>query len=113
MAGPQNRFQIYGAMHDDYVRAMQLRTSCAGRAKGWKRSSLGGQPLYSGLAIEIVLTSRLLLGLVLRQAGAFNRNVLGLPGLSLSVPDRSTLGRRGQVFVGRQPRVVASDGPVP
>ena len=55
---------------------------------GWaapKRSSPGGQPLYSGLAIELVLTLRLVFHLALRQAEAFSRSVLRLLGLALSV----------------------------
>jgi len=57
---------------------------------GWaapKRSSPGGQPLYSELAIELVLTLRLMFHLALRQAEALSRSVLRLLGLALSVPD--------------------------
>jgi len=82
---------------------------------GWeapKRSSPGGQPLYSELAIELVLTLRLVFHLALRQAEAFRRSTLRLLGLVLSVPDHSTLSRRGRAFAGRQPRVLAKDGPV-
>ena len=81
---------------------------------GWaapKRSSPGGQPLFSDLAIEVVLTLRLVFRLALRQAEAFCRSVLRLLGLALSVPDHSTLNRRGRAFAGRQPRVQASAGP--
>ena len=82
---------------------------------GWaapKRSSPGGQPLYSELAIELVLTLRLVFHLALRQAEAFCRSVLRLLGLALSVPDHTTLSRRGRAFAGRQPRVRASASPV-
>lgn len=82
---------------------------------GWaapKRSSPGGQPRYSELAIELVLTLRLVFHLALRQAEAFSRSVLRLLGLALSVPDHTTLSRRGRAFAGRQPRVLASAGPV-
>ncbi len=82
---------------------------------GWaapKRSSPGGQPLYSERAIELVLTLRLVFHLALRQAEAFSRSVLGLLGLALSVPDHSTLSRCGRAFAGRQPRVQASNGAV-
>jgi hypothetical protein len=82
---------------------------------GWaapKRSSPGGQPLYSDLAIELVLTLRLVCRLALRQAEAFSRSVLRLFGLALSVPDHSTLSRRGRAFAGRQPRVQANAGPI-
>ncbi len=82
---------------------------------GWaapKRGSPGGQPLYSDLAIELVLTLRLVFHLALRQAEAFSRSVLRLLGLVLSTPDHSTLSRRGRAFAGRQPRVQASTGPI-
>ena len=82
---------------------------------GWaapKRSSPGGQPLYSDAAIELVLTLRLVFHLALRQAEGFARSVLRLLGLELMVPDHSTLSRRGRAFAGRQPRVQANSGPV-
>jgi len=82
---------------------------------GWtapKRSSPGGQPLYSELAIELVLTLRLAFHLALRQAEAFSRGVLRLLELALSVPDHSTLSRRGRAFAGRQSRTLASTGPI-
>jgi len=82
---------------------------------GWaapRRSSPGGQSLYSDLASELVLTLRLVFHLALRQVEAFSRSVLRLLGLALSVPDHSTLSRRGQAFTGRQPRVRAGAGPV-
>jgi len=83
---------------------------------GWaapKRSTPGGQPRYSDLAIELVLTLRLAFHLALRQAEAFTRSVLALLGLEVRVPDHSTLSRRGRAFAGRQPRVQVSNGPMP
>jgi len=82
---------------------------------GWaapRRSSPGGQSLYSDLAIELVLALRLVFHLALRQIEAFSRSVLRLLGLALFVPDHSTVSRRGQAFTGRQPRVWAGAGPV-
>ena len=82
---------------------------------GWaapKRSSSGGQPLYSDLAIELVLTLRLVFHLALRQAEAFTPSVLRLLGLVLTVPDHTTLSRRGRAFAGRQPRVRTGASPV-
>ena len=82
---------------------------------GWaapRRSSPGGQPLYSDLAIELVLALRLVFHLALRQAEAFRRSVLRLLGLALSIPDHSTLSRRGRVFARRQPRVQANTDPI-
>ena len=77
-----------------------------------RRSTPGGQPRYSDLAIELMLSLRLVFYLALRQAEGFARSVLALLGLDLAVPDHTTLSRRGQVFAGRQPRVRAGTGPV-
>lgn len=77
-----------------------------------RRSSPGGQPRYSDLAIELVLTLRLVFHLALRQAEAFSHSVLRLLGLALPVPDHSTLSRCGQAFAGRQPRVRTGASPV-
>ena len=77
-----------------------------------RRTTPGGQPLYSELAIELVLSLRLVFHLALRQAEAFAAGVLRLLGLELSVPDHTTLSRRGRAFAGRQPRVAAGGGPV-
>ncbi len=82
---------------------------------GWqapRRSTPGGQPCYSDLAIELVLTLRLVFHLALRQAEGFVRSVLQLLGMALPVPDHTTLSRRGRAFVGRQARVQAGSGPV-
>ena len=71
---------------------------------GWRaprRSTPGGQPRYSELAIELVLTLRLVFHLALRQAEAFARSVLQLLGMALPVPDHTTLSRRGRAFAGR------------
>ena len=41
-----------------------------------KRSTPGGQPIYSDLAIELVLTLHLVFNLALRQAEAFTGSIL-------------------------------------
>ncbi len=51
---------------------------------GWRasrRSTPGGQPRHSELAIKLVLTLRLVFHLALRQAEGFARSVLQLLGL--------------------------------
>src|SRR5829696_9990611 len=63
-----------------------------------RRTTPGGQALYSDLAIELVLTLRLVFHLALRQAEGFARSVLGLLGLELPVPDHTTLSRRSRGF---------------
>ena len=82
---------------------------------GWQAprgSTPGGQPRYSELATELVLTLRLVFHLALRQAEGFARSVLRLLGMALPVPDHSTLSRRGRAFTGRQARMHAGTGPV-
>ncbi|NPD70050.1 IS5 family transposase (plasmid) [Lichenicola cladoniae] len=82
---------------------------------GWhapRRTTPGGQPVYAEVAIELVLTLRLVFHLALRQAEGFARSVLRLLGLDLCVPDHSTLSRRGRAFAGRQPRAARRDEPV-
>ncbi len=59
-----------------------------------KRTTRGGQPRYSDLAIETALTLGLVLGLRLRQTEGFVASILQLMGLILAVPDHSTLSRR-------------------
>ena len=72
---------------------------------GWRaprRTTPGGQARYSDLAIELVLTLRLVFHLALRQAAAFASSVLRLLGVELPVPDHTTLSRRGRAFAGRR-----------
>lgn len=81
---------------------------------GWtapRRTTPGGQARYSGLAIELVLTLRLVFHLALRQAEGFIRSVLRVLGLDLPVPDHTTLSRRSGAFAGRTPQVIPQ-GPV-
>jgi len=76
---------------------------------GWqapRRTTPGGQAWYSDVAIELVLTLRLVFHLALRQAEGFAASVLRLLGRELRVPDHTTLSRRGRGFAGRRPKVV-------
>lgn len=59
-----------------------------------KRTTRGGQPRYSDLAIETALTLGLVFGLRLRQTEGLLTSVLKLMGLDLPVPDHTTLSRR-------------------
>jgi len=81
---------------------------------GWqapRRATPGGQARYSDLAIQLVLTLRLVFHLALRQAEAFAGSVFRLLGLDLFIPDHTTLSRRSRNFAGRRPHTV-SHGPV-
>ena len=72
-----------------------------------RRSTPGGQAIYSDLAIEMVLMLRTVFHLALRHAEAFAGSVLRLLGLDLCVPDHTTLSRRSGDFARRRPNVTA------
>ena len=61
-----------------------------------RRTSRGGQPKYSDLAITLCLTLRVVYGLPLRQTQGFIRSVAALMGFDIAVPDFSTLSRRSK-----------------
>ncbi len=68
---------------------------------GWqapRRTTRGGQPRYSNLAIETVLTLGCVFGLRLRQSEGLMLSLLDLMGLDLPVPDHTTLSRRAQTW---------------
>src|SRR5918997_2307901 len=78
---------------------------------GWhaaRRTTPGGQALYSDLAIELVLTLRLVFHLALRQAEGFASGVLRLLGLDLPVPDHTTSHGRDPVNLARWDHRTAS-----
>ncbi len=58
------------------------------------RTTRGGQPWYSPLAILTALTIRAVFHLAYRQAEGLLGSIVGLLGLSLRVPDHTTLSRR-------------------
>ena len=71
----------------------------------------GGQQQYSDLAIQTALTLRSLFHLGLRQTEGFVGSLMRLMRLELSVPDHTTLSRRGRtVDVPSLPR--KADGPL-
>src|SRR3954464_4296621 len=80
----------------------------------WKaapRTTPGGQPHYSDLAITTALTLRAVFRLALRQTEGLIGSVLQLLDLDLPVPDYSTLSRRAQSLeLPAQPR--ATGGPI-
>ena len=64
---------------------------------GWAaeaRTTRGGQPCYSPLAILTALTLRAVFRLAYRQAEGLLGSLVGLLGLDLRVPDHTTLSRR-------------------
>jgi len=74
---------------------------------GWRaapRTSRGGQPWYSPLAILTALTLRAVFRLALRQTEGLIGSVTRLLGLDLPVPDHTTLSRRAETLVVPRPR---------
>jgi hypothetical protein len=63
-----------------------------------RRTTPGGQPLYSASAISTALTLRMVFGLALRQTEGLIGSVIGLLGLDLAMPDHSTLSRRAKTL---------------
>ena len=69
------------------------------------RTTPGGQPCYSALAILTALTIRAVFRLAYRQAEGLLGSIVGLLGLALRVPDHTTLSRRAATLdVPRPPR---------
>lgn len=77
--------------------------------EAWKAKKTGrrGAPgKYSDLAIETVLTVRLVYKQRLRQVEGFMESLISIMGLPLEVPDHTTLSRRGAEvpFFHRRPQ---------
>jgi hypothetical protein len=69
------------------------------------RTTPGGQPHDSALAITTALTLRTVFRLALRQTEGLIGSIIGLLGLALAVPDHSTLSRRAEtLWVPPRPR---------
>ena len=62
------------------------------------RTTRGGQPHYSALAITTALTLRAVFRLALRQTEGLIGSIIRLLGLDLAVPDHSTLSRRAETL---------------
>ena len=80
-----------------------------------RRKTRGGQHRYSDLAIETALTLGLVFGLRLRQAEGLLESVLQMMGLTLAVPDHTTLSRRARTWQSpnkRHDRQGRPDGPL-
>jgi hypothetical protein len=68
------------------------------------RTTRGGQPHYSALAILTALSLRAVFRLALRQTEGLIGSILSLLGLDLAVPDHSTLSRRAETLEVPRPR---------
>jgi len=69
-----------------------------------RRTTRGGQSWYSPLAILTALTIRAVFRLAYRQAESLIGSIVGLLGLSLRVPDHTTLSRRAATLDVPRPR---------
>ena len=75
--------------------------------EGWRaepRTTPGGQPSYSSLAILTALTLRAVFRMALRQTEGLIGFIVGLLGLTLRVPDHSTLSRRAATLEVPRPQ---------
>jgi len=96
----------------DYDAALRSRGSLTvwfteAAIAAWKagpRTSPGGQPVYSALAIAAALTLRAVFRLALRQTEGLIGSIIVLLGLDLAVPDHSTLSRRAEMLELPRPR---------
>src|SRR3954464_6371408 len=68
------------------------------------RTTRGGQPWYSELAILTALTLRAVFRLALRQTEGLIGSLMRLLGLDLPVPDHTTLSRRAATLEVPRPR---------
>src|SRR5215211_6772372 len=76
------------------------------------RTTRGGQPFYSDLAITTALTLRAVFRLALRQTEGLIGSILALLGLDLAVPDHTTLCRRAETLEVPRPRPRSAGEPL-
>jgi Transposase DDE domain len=74
------------------------------------RTTRGGQPHYSALAITTALTLRAVFRLPLRQTEGLIGSIIRLLGLDLAIPDHTTLSRRAETLAVA--RLQVSEEPV-
>jgi hypothetical protein len=74
------------------------------------RTTRGGQPWYSPLAILTALTLRAVFRLAFRQTEGLIASIIGLLGLTLRVPDHTTLSRRAATLEVPRPQRPAGSG---
>src|SRR5215203_1845258 len=73
------------------------------------RTTRGGQPWYSRLAILTALTLRAVFRLALRQTEGLIGSIIRLLGLDLAVPDYTTLSRRAATLEAPRPPSGSTD----
>src|SRR4051795_10234 len=90
----RRRGSVTGCFSDEAVEAWEAE----------RRTSRGGQPAYSDLAILTALTFKAVVRLADRQTEGLIGSVIGLLGLDLAVPDHTTLCRRAETLEGPRPK---------
>src|SRR3954449_4544431 len=76
------------------------------------RTTPGGQPHFSSLAITTALTLKAVFRLALRQTEGLIGSVIRLLGLDLATPDHTTLSRRTETLEVPRPRSSSDAEPV-
>jgi hypothetical protein len=113
---PKQRFRATNwAEHDAALRGRGSLTVWFTDAAiaAWKaapRTTRGGQPRYSELAITTALTLRAVFRLPLRQTEGLLSSIITQLGLDLAVPDHTTLSRRAETL--ELPRARAGTRPI-
>ena len=82
---------------------------------GWqaaRRTTPGGQSVYSELAIEAGMMLRLAFHLALRQTEGLIASIFSLLGVSLTTPEHSTLSRRARTMKSISKGCILPDGPL-
>jgi hypothetical protein len=101
---PKQRFRATNwAEYDAALRGRGSLTIwfTAAAIAAWKaepRTTRGGQPRYSALAITTALTLRAVFRLASRQTEGLIGSIIALLGLDLPVPDHSTMSRRAEAL---------------
>ena len=101
---PQQRYRVTNWA--EYDAALRQRGSLTvwftdAAIAAWRaepRTTPGGQPSYSALAIATALTLRAVFHLALRQTEGLIGSIIRLLGLDLGTPDHSTLSRRAETL---------------
>ena len=107
---PRQRHRVANwAEHDASLRqrgSLMVWFSDEAVAAWWAapRTTRGGQPWYSALAVLTALTLRAVFRLGLRQTEGLIGSILRLLGLDLAVPDHTTLSRRAATLEVPRPR---------
>jgi Transposase DDE domain len=111
-ASPKQRHRVTNWA--EYDASLRQRGSLAVRftdeaVAAWRaepRTTPGGQPWHSPLAILTALTLRAVFRLALRQTEGLIGSILRLLGLELAVPDHTTLSRRAGTLEVPRPRPI-------